>query len=267
MRRWLTVMGAVVERDARVALGYRFQWIAMFVSSIIGILLYYYVSRLVSSPEFRDPDKYLAFVIVGSVVAQALAAVLVSGPVSVRQELVAGTFDRLLLGATGPAPAMAATTVVPLLQIVVLGAFDIVFAAVVLGVEVEPSTSALAIPILMLGGLSLLSLMLVMVAGVLVVKQVGGLAGWFASALTLTGGLLFPTSLLPSAVTWLSAVQPLTPFVDLLRAAVLGFPLEDGAAGPVLHLLLFTAITLPLAVGFLNAAITVGLRRGTLLEY
>ena len=70
---------------------------------------------------------------VGLVVLQVLTASLVVLPMALRQELVAGTFERVLVSTYGPIAGLLAMSVFPFLSALVSATITIVFAAAVFG--------------------------------------------------------------------------------------------------------------------------------------
>jgi ABC-2 type transport system permease protein len=87
------------------------------------------------------------------------------------------------------------------------------------------------------------------------------------TGISLVAGLYFPVSLLPDWIQWASNVQPFTPAADLLRHVLIDTPLEGSAAGDVLRLVGFTAVTLPLSILALRGGVLRSQRQGTITEY
>ena len=105
---------AVVRRDLRIALSYRFRFVGGILTAFFSLTLFYYVSRLVRVEQFASPDDYYGFVVAGLVILQVLQATLITPSATVRTELVAGTFERLALSPYGAVRAIAAAMLFPL---------------------------------------------------------------------------------------------------------------------------------------------------------
>jgi ABC-2 type transport system permease protein len=255
-----------VKRDFLIFTSYRLRFLTEIVSAILGVTLFYYVSRLVTSGTFTSSDAYFSYAVIGLAILQVLTAALVLLPLALRQELVAGTFERTLVSPLGPIQGLLAMSVFPFLWAVVIAFVTVAFAALVFGMPVRWSTAPLAVPAAVLGGLAFLPFAVLLTAAVFVIKQVGTGASFLVTLLALVGGIFFPITLLPSWIQWTSDVQPLTPAADLLRNLVVGTPIDSawGAAG---RLVLFAAVLLPLSILFLRACLRYGQRRGTVLEY
>src|SRR5438874_3791906 len=104
---------AVMRRDLLIFMSYPTRVVSQAASTLFSLTLFYYVSRLVSVRGFSSPDAYYAFVVVGL----SLLGVIYSCfaiPALVRQELVAGTLERLVLSPFGAVRAVIAMTLFPL---------------------------------------------------------------------------------------------------------------------------------------------------------
>jgi ABC-2 type transport system permease protein len=257
---------AVVRRDFRIALSYRFRFFTGILSAFFSLTLFYYVSRLVRVDQFSSPDDYYGYVVAGLIILQVLQSTLVTPTMSVRTELVAGTFERMALSTFGAARALAASVLFPFAYSLVVSLTMLLFAGLVFGLDVEWSTAGLAIPAFVLGGLAFAPFGLLLVSAVVVWKQATG-AAWIMAGITIVAGFYFPVALLPDWIEWTSDVQPFTPAVDLLRHLLIGIPLEDPAWLDIVRLAGFAAVLLPLSGLALVTAIRVGRRRGTILEY
>src|ERR1700729_3109101 len=87
---------AVMRRDLHVYLSYRTRLVSQLLTSLFSLTLFYYISRLVHVSGFGSHKAYFGFVVVGIALVGILYSCF-SIPELVRQELIAGTFDRLLL--------------------------------------------------------------------------------------------------------------------------------------------------------------------------
>jgi ABC-2 type transport system permease protein len=257
---------AVVRRDLLIALSYRFRFVSGILTAFFSLTLFYYVSRLVRVEQFSSPDAYYGFVVAGLVILQVLQSLVVTPPVSVRTELVAGTFERLATSPYGPVQAVAASVLFPFAYALAMSAVMLAFAAVVFDLPVQWDSAPLALPVFVLAGLAFAPFGLLLMAGVLLWKQATGTA-WVMAAITLIAGFYFPVALLPDWIEWASEVQPFTPAVDLLRHLLIGIPLQGTAWEDVAKLAGFAAVLVPLSAAVLARAVRVSRRRGTLLEY
>jgi hypothetical protein len=189
--------GAIVKRDFLVFTSYRLRFLSEIVGASLAVALFYYVSRLVNGGGFESSDEYFAYAVVGLAVLEVLTAALVAMPLSLRQELVAGTFERSLVSAFGPVQCILAMSFFPFLAAVFSATITVLVGWLVFGMPVEWETAPLAFPAVALGFVAFLPFAVLLTAAVFVVKRVGAGAGLLVTCLSLVAGVLFPVALLP----------------------------------------------------------------------
>jgi ABC-2 type transport system permease protein len=261
--RWAAIV-AILQRDFVVFVTYRWQLVAQMAGVVFSVTLFYYVSRLVRVGPL-DPADYFGFVVVGLVIVQVLQSTL-GVPLQVRSELVAGTFERVIMSPFGAVGSILAMMVFPFISAVILSTVMLMFAVVVFDMPIDAATAPLAIPVALLGTLSFAAFGMLFAAMTLAFKQATGIQ-WLIAGISLIGGLYFPVALLPDWIRWLSEVQPFTPTVDLLRHLLSGQPTQDPALVSLAKIVGFGAVLLPISMAAVAAAGRMARRRGTIIEY
>lgn len=257
---------AVVRRDLTVFASYRARLLTQSASTLFSLALFYYVSRLVHVRSFASPDVYYAYVVVGLAVLGVIYSCF-STPGLVRQELVAGTLERVVLSPFGPVRAIVAMTVFPLAYASALAGLSLVLAWAVFGLQLHLATLPLCLPVLALTLAAFMPFGLLFAALTIVVKQESVGTNWVVAILALVGGMYFPVSLLPHWLQVAGSLQPFTPATSLMRHFLVASPVSGGADAAVLKLCAFAAILLPLSTAALGAAVRLGQRRATIVEY
>ena len=97
---YVSAAGAILRRDLQLMLSYRFRLVTQILTTIVTLTLFYYISRLVNVESCASPDQYYAFAVVGIITLQIINSTLLAPPMMLRQELVAGTFERLAVGSS-----------------------------------------------------------------------------------------------------------------------------------------------------------------------
>jgi ABC-2 type transport system permease protein len=263
----LAAAQAIAERDLRVFLSYRARPVTLLVGPVATVTLFFYVSRLVKVETVGSSDGYFAYVVVGIATLDVLASTLGVPPATLRQELVAGTFERLVVSPFGAVGSIVATMAFPLLQSLVLAGFTILFAAAVFGLPLAWPSILLSPPAAVLSALAFAPFGIVLVALVLVVKQTIAGASVIITALSVFAGVYFPVALLPEWIRWVSKVQPLTPALALQRHLVSATPTAEGPWLEVAKLAGFAAVLLPPSLWVLSRALAHCRSRGTVIEY
>jgi ABC-2 type transport system permease protein len=254
------------KRDLTGFLSYRLRFLSQVFGTFFSVTLFYYISRLITIGTFKTPDAYFAFAVVGIAIMSTLVTSLSALPARVRQELVAGTFERVILSPFGPVAGISAMVLFPMLLALVEATLTITFAAAVFGMPIK-ATAVLAVPAAFLASVSFVPLALLASASVIVAKQVQTGIGFLVTGISLISGAFFPVSLLPSWIRWTENVQPFTPALNLLRNLIAGTPMNGTTAGTLLKLAGFIAIFMPLGWYALRWAVRTSQRRGTIIEY
>lgn len=257
---------AVLRRDLHVYLSYRTRMVSQLMTAVFSLTLFFYVSRLVHVDGFNSPHAYFGFVVVGIALISVMYSCF-SIPELIRQELVAGTFDRLLLSPFGAVRSVMAMTLFPLLFSFAMATVTLGLACLLFGLALHWSTVPLSVPVMCLVLFAFLPFGLLLAALTILIKQGSVGTSWLIAAISIVGGLYFPVSLLPSWLQSATKLQPFTPATELLRHLLVNSPLSGSATGLLLRLLLFAGVLLPISLLVLSGAIGIGQRRGTIIEY
>jgi len=257
---------AVMQRDFLVYISYRTRLASQLLTSVFSLTLFYYVSQLVHVDGFSSPGSYFGFVVVGIALVSVLYSCFSVAEI-VRQELVAGTFERLLLSPFGAVRSAVAMTLFPLLYSFVMAGLTLGLGWAAFGLELHWSTVPLSIPAMALALLAFLPFGLIFAALTIATKQGNVGTSWVIALISIVGGLYFPISLLPEWAQVAAKLQPFTPATEVLRHLLVDTPIETSIGLAVAKLLGFAAVLLPASIFALHRAICLGQRRGTIIEY
>ena len=267
VREDLTGLAAIVRRDWLILISYRLRVVTHLLSACFTVTLFHFIAKLVHVNTFASPQAYFGFALVGLITLQILNSAIQAPPGAVRQELVAGGFERFAISPFGAVRGMLSLLVFPLVYSLFTGMAMFIFAGLVFGIHVQWATLALTLPVAFLGALSFAPFGVLLMSVVLMFKQALTGVTFVVAGISLISGLYFPVTLLPAWMRELSHLQPFTPAADLLRHVMTGSALHEALAGELAKLFCFPLIMLPLSILALHRALWVGRRRGTLLEY
>jgi ABC-2 type transport system permease protein len=266
MRKNLRAAFAIFQRDLRLYLSYRASAVTQLLSVVFSLALFYYVSRLLNlKTAFGSADDYFAFVVVGIVILAVTQSTLVLSQ-SMRGELVAGSFERILLSPFGPVRGALSMVLFPLMMSLFTGLWTMVVAASLFGLHLHWSTVPLAVPVGIAASLCFASISMMVAAIVVVFKQAPGV-GALITLVALVSGYYFPPELLPGWISWASHVQPFTPAVELMRHYLVGLPTTDPIWNEVGRLIAFVVVLLPFSTWVLWRGVLLSQRKGTIVEY
>jgi len=210
---------AFLRRDLRVAISYKIPFILEIAAIVFTVLTYIFVSKLISPG--RVPGGYFAFVLIGLTVSGFLGAGVYQLGSNLRNEQIQGTLEALLASGVpigGLAGGMAAYPFVSALWSAVI----YVVVGALAGARAEPGANwLLALTALGIGAISFVAIGLVGAALVLIFRRAAAATGWLVGVLSLAGGELFPTALLPGWFRTLADLSPYTQTLRLIRSAVL----------------------------------------------
>jgi ABC-2 type transport system permease protein len=257
---------AIVRRDWTTYTSYRTQLMTVPLTVFVSMCLFYYVSRLVQVSAYGDADQYFSFIVVGMLTLMVLQSTLMVAA-NVRSELVAGTFERMVLSPFGSAAGVASMMLFPFLVSLVTTTISLFAAAAVFGLPVQWSTAWLAYPVALLGAGTFAAVGMLFAASVLLFKRMMAGAGLLLALISFTSGVYFPVALLPGWVEWASEVQPFTPAIQLLRHVLIDAPVAIDPWMHVLKIAGFVAVMIPLGFVAVRGATRLGQRSGTIIEY
>ena len=267
MSDFFSAARAMLRRDASIFLSYRARIVTTIFGSLFSVVLFHFISRLVHDREVGSPDRYFASVVVGIAVLEMLTSVVLLPGATLRQELVAGTFERLVLSPLGAVGSILSLLAFPFALAMTTAALTIGSGIVLFGLDLHWATAALALPAAVLGALAFAPFGILAVAIGMQARQAAAGAGFALSGISIVSGAYFPQSVLPGWLSWTFDVQPFTPAIDLLRHVLLDSPLRESLAGTLLKLFASALVLLPLTLLALRAMVDRARRRGTLLEY
>ena len=201
-----------VERDLKLLLSYRFAFVMMF-SSVFFNLIYMVLFGSMFGTNTPAAIKsygtnYISYILVGSVGWSFMWSIAGATSSALRNEMLLGTFESILLTGTELPTMMVAYMIFgSLFGLISMGVIVLVGIAI-LGVSALSgaglATWALfGISIIMMGGLG-------MVFGGLTiwVKNIGQAFPVFQNFSMIFAGVYFPLSVIPSYIRWVALVLP-----------------------------------------------------------
>lgn len=261
---------AFLRRDFLEALTYRFA----FVSSLVGIFLssatFYFVAKLVppGAPSLEAfGGDYFAFAVVGIAFSSLLGIFQEGLPSVIRGAQVAGTLEALLVTRTSIATVLLGSSLYSLLFQVIRTAVHIGLAMAVFGLQLGRINVPGFLGVFALTALCFLSIGILSASFILVYKS-GNPFGWiFGGVSGLLGGIVFPVSLLPEWIRWVSTLLPVTHALNGMRKSLLASAPFADILPSIVALAVFNAVILPLSLVAFRLAIRKAKRDGTLTHY
>lgn len=256
------------RRDLFIAKSYRSPFIMEIVQALFGTAMFYFVARFVDSPELRQtlPQNggYFAFSLIGFVFLDYLNAALDTFDRSLEEARDSGTLEHLLVTQTSLPAMLVGSAIYPFVVTTLRIAVYLAWGALFFGFPLH-SANWLAVIIVILVSLLAFSGMGILSAAYLLLFKRGNPAKWFVVGISsVIGGTLFPVSILPDWLQFLARLNPITYALVAMRATLLGAARLQDILQPILVLLCFAAILLPLSMIAFSAALRRTKSTGTL---
>ncbi len=204
-------------RGFKVWASYKTQVALTAVNWVIPVFIYFFVGLTLGKGALAD--NYTAFVVVGTAFQGYFSASVVTLAGRLRNEELIGTLEYLVASPLSSASLMLYNTMWGL-AINSLSAASVLLIGLGLGVRYSPNPASAAV-VMALYLASIIGLNLIAGAVVLIVKQGNPVALFTSVASNLLGGAVFPVSVLPQWLRYVSYGLSLTWALDGLRASLL----------------------------------------------
>ena len=271
MKRILSLldrMRAFVIRDFQVQLSYRMAFFLRVLTILIVVTIAYYMSRIlpglaVQDPNWRDPFPAL---ITGLAVLNYFMTNFSSLATAIRSEQLQGTLESVLMTPITVPGLIVSSSTLDFIEATIYSSLYLVFGAVFFGVTYQGSY-LLAFLILILTTMVFASLGILSASFAMVFKKGDPIAVLAATGTAVFSGVFFPPKLLPGTMQKISKLLPATYGLEAIRGVLIQNNGLNEARGPIITLLIFLAILLPISLWIFSRAIRRAKREGSLIQY
>lgn len=239
-------------RDLTIARTYRTVFVLEAIEALFGAAMFYYVARFVDTPELQrtlpQGGSYFAFSLVGFIFLDYLNAAVDTFDRSLEEARDSGTLEHLLVTQTSLPVFVAGSAIYPFAATTLRIVVYVAWGAVLFGFPLHAANwlavfTVLLVTLIAFSGLGILS------ASYLLLFKRGNPAKWFFLGISsVTGGMLFPVTILPGWLQLVAHLNPVTYALDAMRAALLGGATVVGLWRSLAILLVFAAVLLPTAM-------------------
>jgi ABC-2 type transport system permease protein len=257
-------------RDLCVARTYRTLFVLEVIEALFGAAMFFYVARFVDSPQLEHAlpqgGSYFAFSLIGFVFLDYLNAAMDTFDHSLAEARDTGTLEHLLVTQTSLPLILAGSAIYPFVVTTVRIAVYIAWGALLFGFPLHDANWIAVAAVLLATLLAFSGLGILSASYVLLFKR-GNPAKWFLLGISsVAGGMLFPVSILPDWLQLVARLNPVTYALDAMRAALLGGAGLHAVLRPLLVLLLFAAVLLPVSMAVFAWALRRTKTTGTLMH-
>lgn len=254
-------------RDAQNALSYKFGFVFGLVKSLVQTVALWLPAQLVGeNPIFDDDGGFLAYSVTGSAMLAFFMASYGGFASSISAERGVGTLESVLVTRAPLSALLLGGSTWSLIHSLIDAALTLLTAYLLFDIEFRGSVFDL-VPIILLTNLSFVALGFLSAAFTVLFRRGDPFRIFVGGASVLLGGVFYPTSVLPSMISWIGELLPITHGARALRAIALrGESLWDSGF-EVLVLLGFNVILLPLGLFAFYRAVERSKLEGTLFQY
>jgi ABC-2 type transport system permease protein len=264
---------AFVVRDFRTWWTYKL-WVSIdMLGTLTFVMSYYFLSKIVS-PDILEAAgygrDYLTFAVIGVAFQQYVFSSVSTLSESIRGEQWDGTMETILSSKTGFRTFLLGESVFRF----IMGSYFLVTALLVgeaIGARITTNLASILSAALMTVLLITSHMIVGMLSAALILKvKEGDPIVWAFSWMTqLFSGVLYPLKLVPPQVVWIGAIFPLTYSLDGLRHCLMfeNTIFTPVVAGDIVNLLIFIAVSLPIALKAFKSAYDSTRSDGSLGQY
>jgi len=245
----LKILWAFFKRDLLIETGYRLSFALQLIGIVPVILMFFFLSRLVSDvasgPLSPYGGNYFPFVLIGIAVQNYLTVSVSGFSNSIRESQLSGTLEAVLAAPVRLSVFLTGSTaysfVFNSLRIFLyLAVGSLFFSAPFHWSRIIPVLCTLVLIISAFAALGIMS------ASFTILFKRGNPINWGISVLSwLLGGVYYPVSILPEWLRSLAAFIPMTHALELLRLSLITDRGMEHMESPLLILTVWTVIGLP----------------------
>ncbi|HXT63608.1 MAG TPA: ABC transporter permease [Pyrinomonadaceae bacterium] len=264
---------AFVVRDWRLELSYRMQFFLRVLSILILVTTFFFVSRIFvgfADPRFTQWHDPLAAWLTGMAMLNYFMTGFSSLANAIRQEQVQGTLESVLMTPISVPTVIVASSAWDFVQATLFSSLYLVFGWLFFNVHYM-GNFLLALAFLLLTTVVLSCLGILSASFAMVFKRGDPFGVFLGAGSALFSGVFFPTQLIRDyaggAVASVSRVLPATYGLDGLRRVLIEGQGFAQVRQPLISLLIFLAVLLPLSLWVFSRAVRRAKREGSLIQY
>lgn len=257
---------AILRRDLLTALRHRSGFVLTFAGLLAELAAFYFLSRAIG-PSFRPNGmEYFPFLLIGTGLYTFFVMSTQAFLDTVQEAQRTGTMEVLMTTSTAPAELVILSSISTLAGNLVNLVIYLVAGAAVFRAAVH--ANLLACLAVLMFSLALALALGITAAALQVTFQKGSALVWLlGSGLWFLSGTMFPIQSLPRSLELMARAIPLTYAIEAARKALLQGQSVTSIASPLLALLGFSLVLLPLALCGLSYSLHRARQDGTLSFY
>src|SRR5687768_12303303 len=264
---------AFIVRDWRLQLSYRMQFFLRVLSILIVVTTLFFISKIFTGftdPRFAQWRNPLAAWLTGLAVLNYFMTGFSSLANAIRQEQMQGTLESVLLTPISVPTVIVASSAWDFVQATFFSSLYLLFGWLFFDVHYQ-GNYLLALAFLLLTTVVLSCLGILSASFTMVFKRGDPFGIFLGAGSALFSGVLFPTQLIAEhagrGVSTISKILPPTYGLDGIRRVLIEGQGLAQVREPLITLLAFLAVLLPLSLWVFGRAVRRAKREGSLIQY
>lgn len=263
---------AFIVRDWRLQLSYRMQFFIRALSILIMVTTLFFISKIFAGytdPRFAQWSNPLAAWLTGLAVLSYFMTGFSSLANAIRQEQVQGTLESVLMTPISVPTVIVASSAWDFVQATFFSSLYLLFGWLFFDVHYQ-GNYLLALAFLLLTTVVLSCLGILSASFAMVFKRGDPFGIFLGAGSALFSGVFFPTQLISEyagALKYISWILPATHGLDGIRRVLIQGQGFAQVREPLITLLAFLAVLLPLSLWVFGRAVRRAKREGSLIQY
>jgi ABC-2 type transport system permease protein len=262
---------AFFKRDALTSVSYKFAFVAQVVGRLILLGLFYFLGKTLGMERVPAMQQYggnfLAFVVVGIALSDCVTVGLTTFAQQIRDGQLTGTLELTLMSPVSLALILIYSSLWSYFLSACRFALYLALGALLFGVHVGNANLPAVLLVFVFTVIPFMGLGIMWSSVVLLIKRGEAVAPGIGDLAMLVSGAVFPTSVMPLWLRYVSKFVPLTQSLDAMRLALFQGRSVLQLQGNILSLTVFTVVCLFLGVSLFSFALDRTKRIGSLTEY
>ncbi|HEX5704505.1 MAG TPA: ABC transporter permease [Pyrinomonadaceae bacterium] len=263
---------AFIVRDWRLELSYRMQFFIRVLSILILVTTFFFISKIFTGaidPRFAQWRDPLAAWLTGLAVLNYFMTGFSSLANAIRQEQVQGTLESVLMSPISLPTVIVASSAWAFVQATFFSSLYLLFGWLFFNVHYR-GNFLLALAFLLLTTVVLSCLGILSASFAMVFKRGDPFGIFLGAGSALFSGVFFPTQLISDyagSLAHISRILPATYGLDGIRRVLIEGQGFSQVREPLITLLVFLAVLLPLSLWVFGRAVRRAKREGSLIQY
>lgn len=268
MMSHLPKLGAFLRQGFTLASSYKLNFVSRYVSTAVSVVFFLFLDEMFRRSGVRvvESGSYFAFLIIGGAFSRYLELGMRSFSENLREEMLRGTIEPLLVTATPTVMALLAPSAWMLVEGTLLVLAQLLMGAAI-GADFSQANWLSVVVVSLVSLVCLLAYGILSASFTIVFKRSDPINWLVGATMYVFSGVFFPITILPPLMQVVSYLLPFTYALRGLRGALMNGADLAAVAPDLLALLAFIAVLMPLAVWSLRAAVRHLKRTGELSHY